>query len=191
MRSIARAFAAASIVLLGAAGSQAAETNPLHPPIGTVEPVIPLEPAAPEEEPPATVEPTATDMFGRSTVRVGAQKESEGLAVELAYDLEAETFALDMGPSLTGRLAPKGKSGRKFTLFLDADSHETFTALIAKLGNALTNRSPEGVAGDTTTLVMKLDENGLPSLRIKSQVQTNGIGTVVFKLNAAHDTVPR
>jgi hypothetical protein len=130
-------------------------------------------------------------MFGRSTLRVGVQKESEGRSVELAYDLEAQTFALEMGIVFTGRLAPKGKSGRKFTLFLDPGSHETFAALVAKLGNALTNRSPEGVAGDLTTLVMKLDENGLPSLRIKSQVRTNGIGTVVFKLNAAHDADPR
>jgi hypothetical protein len=190
MRRITRALAVASIVLLGAT-SQAAETNPNRPPLGTVEPAVPLEPAAPEEEPPVAVEPTATAMFGRATLRVGAQKEGEGRSVKLAYDLEAETFALEMGIVFTGHLAPKGKSGRKFTLFLDEDSHETFAALIAKLGNALTNRSPESITGDVTTLVMKLDENGLPSIKIKSQVLTSGIGPVVFKLNAAHDAVPR
>jgi hypothetical protein len=191
MRRITRAFAAASIVLLGTAASQAAELNPALPPV--IGPGIIVEPAPPEDQPLVTIDPTATAMFGRSTLRVDGQKVSEATSFKIAFDLDAQTFSLLAFERvlLTGHLAPKGKSGRKFTLFLDEGSHESLTVMVAKLSFAITNRAAESILGDTTTLVMKLDENGLPSLKVKSHVLTQGFGAAVFKASFAHDAAPR
>jgi hypothetical protein len=182
MRSIARAFAAASIVLLGAVASHALEAN--LPPV-----LLPVEPA------PGVLQPSMITLVGKANLRAGGEKNGGRYAAQLNYDLEAQTFALaplfPFEEIFYGRLSPRGKSGRKFTLFLDDASHDAFTELFSKLAQVLiTNTDPEAVLADSTELVLTLDENGVPSLKIKSRVLTQGFGEVVFKANTTQGELP-
>ena len=233
MRRIARAFAAASCLLLAASAVQAAELDrpPFQPPVGPIEPgildpidscllrpelcnqppdpclenpelcqpeppdpcdltpailcVCELAPALcedlPELEP---VEPAGHALFGNAVVRAEGIKVVEAFPAELSFDTTAHTFLLmdELGAVYTGNLAPKGKSGRKFSLFLDDASSDAFTAFVAARGAAAAGSPAGTVLGDSTRLVLKLDEAGAVSLKIRSDVLTSGVGAVVFKV---------
>jgi hypothetical protein len=134
-------------------------------------------------------------VLGKASLRAGGERKSGRYFAQLAYDLEAQTFSYAPLPPtdviVFGRLAPKGKSGRKFTLFLDDASHASFTEILSKLAQVtLTNVDPEAVLGDSTQLVMTLDENGVPSLKIKSRVLTKGYGELVFKATVTQVETP-
>ena len=143
-----------------------------------------------EEEPPV-LEPAdpSPNLFGGAIVRVDGLKIIENLAIELTFDTTAKTFAMIDGESAaiyTGNLTPKGSSGRKFTLFLDAGSKSAFVDFAASRGAAAAGSPAGTVLGDTTKIVLKLDESGaIESLKIKSQVLTSGVGEVVYKTNMA------
>jgi hypothetical protein len=232
MRRVARAFAAASCLLLAAAAVQAAELDrpPFQAPVGPIEPGIldPIDPCLlhpelcgpppdpclenpelcqPEppdpcdlapglcvcklapalcEDPPVLepAEPVGHHLFGGAVVKAEGIKVFEGFPATLSFDTSARTFLLmtELGAVYTGNLAPKGKSGRKFSLFLDDASSDAFTAFVAARGAAAAGDSAGTVLGDSTRFVLKLDEAGAVSLKIRSDVLTSGVGNVVFKV---------
>ena len=241
MHRIARAFAAASLLLLGAAAAQALDLNrpPFQAPVGPIEPGIldpvdlclrfpqlcnpgdpppnpcienpelctppdpcalnpelceptdpcELSPALCEEPPIAEPEPPASRRLGGNVImRVGGSRFDLGFGVDLSFDDTSFSMLIDGSELVTGRVVAKGKSGRKFTLFLDGTSTDGFNAFVAARGGALMSQ-PEGtVLGDTTKIVLKLDEAGKATLKIKSQVLTSGVGEVVFKANVVEGT---
>jgi hypothetical protein len=140
-------------------------------------------------EDPPVLEPAdpTPNLFGGAIVRADGQKVAESFVVELSFDTTAKTFSMidgESGAIYTGNLAPKGKSGRKFTLFLDDPSKTEFVDFVASRGAAAAGSPAGSVLGDTTKIVLKLDETGaIESLKIKSQVLTSGVGEVVYKTN--------
>ena len=116
---------------------------------------------------------------------LGRRFGKEGFSVALSFDTTAKTFSLidaESADIYTGNLAPKGPSGRKFTLFLDGPSKDAFVDYVASRGAAAAGSPAGTVLGDTTKIVLKVDEAGaIESLKIKSQVLTSGVGEVVFK----------
>jgi hypothetical protein len=154
------------------------ELNPdlCEPDVCDVSPVLCEDPPILEPE-----EPAARHLGGNVILRVGGAKFDLGFGVDLSLDDVTFSMLIDGAELVTGRVVPKGKSGRKFTLFLDKPSSDAFTALVAARGGAVASQ-PEGtVLGDTTKIVLKLDAEGNATLKIKSQVLTSGVGEVVFK----------
>jgi hypothetical protein len=161
-------------------------SNPILCPIDLCE----IAPQLCSEDPPVLEPlPPSPNLTGNVVLRVQGQKVAETFGVALSFDTTSNTFSMadsGSGDFYTGNLAPKGPSGRKFTLFLDAASSDAFHAFVAERG-AATAGSPAGsVVGSSDKLVLKLDETGaIESLKIKSQVLTTGIGEVVYKTNMA------
>jgi hypothetical protein len=238
MRRTARAFAAASIVLFGAAAVQAAKLDrpPFQAPAGPIEPGVldptdqcllhpqlcdptepppnpcienpelcvpqdpceqnpelcdpvdpcELDPTLCEEEPPVAEEPPQAPgipFSGASVTRVDGVKLFETFPATLSFSTAAGTFLMmdSNGAVYTGNLAPKGKSGRKFTMFLDGPSSDAFTAFVADHGAAVAGSPAGTVLGDTSKLVLKLEDEGAVSVKIRSEVLTSSLGAIVFK----------
>jgi hypothetical protein len=162
-------------------------SNPLLCPIDLCE----IAPQLCSEDPPVLEPvPPSPNLAGNVVVRAQGVKVIATFGVALSFDTTSNTFSMadsGTGDFYTGNLAPKGPSGRKFTLFLDAASSNAFHEFVAGRGaDAAGSSSPGSVAGNSTKIVLKLDETGaVESLKIKSQVLTTGIGEVVFKTNMA------
>jgi hypothetical protein len=143
----------------------------------------------PVAEPPVN-EPPEQEVFdhslaGSAKVKGDGFKTSEAYTLLLSFDTAARTFsAMDADGTLyTGNLAPKGTKGTKFSLFLDAGSEDVFTSDVAGRGIAAAGVPGGTIAGDSSKLTLKLNEDGSVSLKIKSSVLVSGIGEVVFKAN--------
>ena len=150
-----------------------------------------IAPALCSEDPPV-LEPVSPShiMLGAAIVRVGEIRITEEYSALLSFSTTELTFTLvdADGAVYTGNLAPKGKSGRKFSVFLDSGSSAAFAAFVAKRGAvaaSIFNAEFGNVIGDFAKIVLKLDEEGTPSLKIKSETLTTGIGAVSFKVNMA------
>ena len=79
----------------------------------------------------------------------------------------------------------KGKKGGKHTLYLDGPSTTAFFAHVAaRAATAAGRAAPMPFAGNARLeLTMKADGSG--ALKIKSEVLTDTLGTIVFKANLA------
>jgi len=238
MRRTARAFAAASIVLFGAAAVQAAKLDrpPFQAPAGPIEPGVldptnqcllhpqlcdptepppnpclenpelcepqdpceqnpelcdpvdpcELDPTLCEEEPPVAEDPPQVPRIpfaGPAITRVDGIKVVEDFPAKLNFSTAAGTFLMmdPNGAIYAGNLTPKGKSGRKFTMFLDGPSSDAFTAFVADRGAAVAGSPAGTVLGDTSKLVLKYEGNGEVSVKIRSEVLTDSLGAIVFK----------
>jgi hypothetical protein len=146
------------------------------------------------EDPPIAEDPTAEppeqetfahSLAGTARVKGDGFKASEPYTLLLNFDTAARTFsAMDgSGTLYVGNLAPKGKKGVKFSLFLDEASVDAFAADVAGRGAAASGRPAGSVLGDSSKLTLKLNEDGSVSLKIKSEVLVSGVGEVVFKAN--------
>lgn len=146
------------------------------------------------EDPPVAEDPSgetpeqetfAHSLAGTARVKGDGFKASEPYTLLLNVDAAARTFsAMDgSGTLYVGNLAPKGKKGVKFSLFLDEASGDTFVADVAARGAAASGRAAGSVLGDSSKLTLKLNEDGSASLKIKGEVLVSGVGEVVFKAN--------
>jgi hypothetical protein len=155
-------------------------------------PICELAPALCEDPPVAepgdeTPEQEVFDhsLAGSARVKGDGFKTSEPYTMLLSFDTAARTFsAMDGDGTLyTGNLAPKGTKGTKFSLFLDPGSEDVFNSDVAGRGAAASGVPAGTIAGDSSKLTLKLNEDGSVSLKIKSSVLVSGIGEVVFKAN--------
>ena len=173
-------------------------------PAGSLCPIDPCElaPALCEDPPvvdPGTEDPGAEDpgneppeqevfdhsLAGNAKVKGDGFKTSEPYTLLLTVDTTARTFsAMDGAGNLyTGNLAPKGKKGVKFSLFLDEASGDVFAADVAGRGIAASGSPGGTLIGESSKLTLRLNEDGSASLKIKSEVAVSGVGGVVFKAN--------
>ena len=152
-----------------------------------VAPALCEEPPGGEEPPVAPPEQEVFDhsLAGSAKVKGDGFKTSEPYTMLLSFDTAARTFsAMDGDGTLyTGNLAPKGTKGTKFSLFLDPGSENAFNSDVAGRGAAASGVPAGTIAGDSSKLTLKLNEDGSVSLKIKSSVLVSGIGEVVFKAN--------
>jgi hypothetical protein len=142
----------------------------------------------PEEEPPVEEPPApsfAHELGGSAKLKGRGFKASQPYTLLLNFDTTARTFlAMDEDGTLyAGNLAPKGKKGKKFALFLDEASDDAFSADVAARAGVAAGRAPGSVLGASSKLVLKLAADGLVSLKIKREVLVDGVGEVVFKAN--------
>jgi len=156
------------------------------------EPVDPCEVTACDEEPPVAEPPAPSfshELTGNAQVKAGGEKSSEPYTLSLNVDTSGLTFsAMDGDGTLyTGRLAPKGKKGVKFQLFLDQTSDAAFSADVAARGGVVSGRTAGSVLGQSGKLVLKLLEDGSASLKIKREVLAANVGEVVFKANLGQE----
>jgi hypothetical protein len=159
------------------------------------DPVDPCEVTDCEEEPPVAEPPGPTfshELSGPAKVKAAGQKSTAPYTLSLSFDTSALTFsAMDGDGTLyTGRLAPKGKKGTKFQLFLDATSDTAFSADIAGRGAQVSGRSAGSVLGQSGKLILKLLPEGGTSLKIKREVLVANVGEVVFKANLSAEAQP-
>ena len=143
----------------------------------------------PIAEPPVA-EPPEQEVFdhslaGNAKVKVNGQKTSEPYTLLLNVDTTGLIFsAMDgAGNVYTGNLAPKGKKGVKFSLFLDDGSSDVFSQTVADRGIAASGLPGGTFIGETSKLTLRLNEDGTVSLKIKSEVLVSAVGTIVFKAN--------
>jgi hypothetical protein len=143
----------------------------------------------PIAEPPVA-EPPEQEVFdhslaGNAKVKGDGFKTSEPYTLLLNVDTTARTFsAMDGDGTLySGRLAPKGKKGNKFSLFLDDFSGEAFSGYVAARGAAASGRAAGVVLGESSKLTLTMKEDGSVSLKLKSEVLVTFVGAVVFKAN--------
>jgi hypothetical protein len=127
------------------------------------------------------------ELAGAATVKGGGVKARSDYSLQLNLDVAALTFfALDSDSTLfAGRLAPQGKSGKKFRLFLDDASSESLAAKVAARGAAASGLAAGTRLGNSSTLTLKIHDDGSVTLRIKSKAFTSGMGPVVFKAKLA------
>jgi hypothetical protein len=175
MRFIARAFIG-FLVLLGAAAA----------PAGALEAGAVCQICTVEAQPGVTTPSSAAIHFLDTTftIRTGELRETDRFQGAIALDLAARTFELALDEDLIyeGHLSPKGKSGRKFTGFFDEHSHQEFMELIADRGEKLAAVFSLDALGDVTTIALQLDDEGVPSLKLKSRVLMTGPSEFVVKL---------
>jgi hypothetical protein len=148
-----------------------------------------------EEEPPVAEPPGPTfshELSGPAKVQAAGQKSTEPYTLSLSFDTNALTFmAMDGDGTLySGQLAPKGKKGTKFQLFLDATSDAAFSADIAGRGAVVSGRSAGSVLGQSGKLILKLLPEGGVSLKIKREVLAANVGEVVFKASLSAGVLP-
>jgi hypothetical protein len=176
MRFIAQAFAAASLVLVGAAAA----------PAGALEAGVVCQICTQETQPVSPTPSTPVLFLAEASlsIRVGELREVDRGQAQFALNLAARTFELELNDDLvfSGHLVPKGKSGRKFTAFFDHDSHEDFLDFIASEGEKIAAVFALDVLGDTTKAVLQLDQDGAPSLKLKSRVLMTGPSEFIVKL---------
>jgi len=124
---------------------------------------------------------------GDALVKADGVKVSQPYLLQLSFDATALTFsAMDGDRSVyTGRMAPKGKKGGKHTLYLDGPSTTAFFAHVAGRAATAAGRAvPVPFAGNAK-LELTLKPDGSGALKIKSEVLTDTLGTIVFKANLA------
>ena len=165
----------------------------LHPQLCDPIDVCELTPALCEDPPIAEDpgnEPPEQEVFdhslaGNAKVKGDGFKTSEPYTLLLTVDTTARTFsAMDGAGNLyTGNLAPKGKKGVKFSLFLDQASGDVFSVDVAGRGIAASGSPGGTLIGESSKLTLRLNEDGSASLKIKSEVAVSGVGGVVFKAN--------
>jgi hypothetical protein len=121
-------------------------------------------------------------LSGNARTRGDGFKSSESYALNLSFDIVQLTFlAMDGDGTLySGRLAPKGTKGDKFSLYLDAASAEAFATDVAARGAAASSRNPGAALGDHSKWTLELGGDSI-ELKIKSEVLVEGIGEVVYK----------
>ena len=151
------------------------------------EPVADADPV--DEEPVADpVDLNPIVFLGNFKARVDGEKFAENTNVTLSFDTTALTFFIlgDNGEiALSGNMAPKGTTGRKFRLFLDDASSDLFAANFANGGGQVAGRDAGDVLGQSTRMVVNLNEGGPMTLKIRSEILTSGVGTVVIRANFA------
>jgi hypothetical protein len=185
---------AASLLFLCALGAQAAivdgsSNTILLPEVPTDRCIV--SPASCEEPPVA--EPPAPsfshEVVGSARLKGDGFKVSQPYVLQIHFDTSARTFlAMDGDGTLySGRLAPKGKKGDRFKVFMDDGTDDAFAADVAARGAAAAGRTAGSVLGKSSQIVLKLGPNGSASLRIKSDVLVTGIGEVGFKANLSSD----
>jgi Abnormal spindle-like microcephaly-assoc'd, ASPM-SPD-2-Hydin len=124
--------------------------------------------------------PNEAALTGSARVKGAGFKSTEALALQVHFD-DATFLAIDGDKVYFGNLVPKGPSGTKFRLFLDAASADSFSADVAARAAATSGLAAGSVLGESSELVLKLKNDGRASLKIKSNVLVTGIGEVVFK----------
>jgi len=141
------------------------------------------DPGDPEPPPQAF----AHSLAGSAKVKGKGFKSSESYTLQLNVDTTALTFlAMDGDGTLySGNLAPKGRKGTKFRLFLDGGSSDAFSADVAARAATAAGRAAGTVLGESSKLTLRLNEDGSASLKMKGEVLVNGMGEVGFKANLA------
>jgi hypothetical protein len=142
-----------------------------------------LDPASCEPEPEPEPEPTgeSAELTGSARVKGEGFKETVPLAFDLFLDGTTFVLSRDSGCSIyQGQLAPKGKKGQKFQLFLDEPSSDAFTALVAIHAGQARGTALGAPLGESTRLVLKRGDDGSASLKLKSEVLFEE-GEVLFK----------
>jgi hypothetical protein len=137
-----------------------------------------LEPAEPEEALPTVDFEGAFRFKGPGFLRSGET------SVTLAHD--EDTFSLKLGcVDATGTVVQKGRAGKKHELFLDDASLEALADEFAFSARFFAGRGGEPL-GQTAKLVLKENEDGSFSLKIKLQVVVEDLGEVVYKANLSN-----
>jgi hypothetical protein len=147
-----------------------------------------IEVCDPVEEPIADpVDLTPIEFLGGAKVKADGKKFVASTNITLSFDTTALTFFIlsDGEIALAGNLAPKGTTGRKFLLFLDDASSDAFAANFAEGGGQVAGRAAGNVLGQSTRMVLTLNEGAPMTLKIRSEVLTSGVGTVVVKASFA------
>jgi hypothetical protein len=123
------------------------------------------------------------EFAGAATLKGDGFKARSAYSLQLNLDVAALTFfAMDSdGTFLAGQLAPQGKSGKKFRLFLDDTSSEALAAKVAARGAAASGLAAGTQLGSSSTVRLKVHDDGSVALRIKSEALMSGMGAVVFK----------
>jgi hypothetical protein len=141
------------------------------------------DPPKAQPEPPA---PAFSHTFsGSAKVRGKGFKDSEPYTLQMNFETTALTFlAMDAdGHVYGGNLVPKGKTGSKFRLFLDGSSTDALAADVAERAATASGRSVGTALGESSKLILKLNDDGSISLKMKSEVLVTDVGEVSFKAN--------
>jgi hypothetical protein len=148
-----------SLLILGAASSQAASP----PPVATF----------------------SQAFAGSVSVKGEGFKTSQPYSLQVNFDAAELSFlAMDVGGTLySGHMGPRGRSRHSLALFLDGDSNDALATDAAARAASASNRSAGRVLGGSSRLVVTVKENGSVSLKIRSEVLVDGMGTVVLKAN--------
>jgi hypothetical protein len=146
------------------------------------EPVDPceLDPASCEPEP--EPEPNAIAGTLTGSARVKGRGFKEAVAVELFVAIEGTAFTILNDPCdvYRGQLAPKGKKGEKFKLFLDEPSGDVYEQFVAREAAAARGAGMGAPLGESSRIVLKRGDDGSASLKLKSELLFES-GEVVFK----------
>ena len=173
---LAAAFAAFAVAASGRAEGNLVCGIDLIPVAGVL-PCVPL----PDPDPNA---PPSFSYYLSGTTRTKGDdfQSSEVYPLHLNFDTAVLTFlAMDADGTLySGRLAPKGTKGEKFSLYLDETSAEAFATDVAARGAAASSRATGAALGDHSKWTLQLGDGSI-SLKIKSEVLVEGVGEVVFK----------
>ena len=135
-----------------------------------------LDPAScePEPEPPAI-----GNLTGSARVKGRGFKETVDVVLDLVVD--GTSFTILNGCDIyQGQLAPKGKKGQKFKLFLDDASSDAYTQYVAQQASAARGAGIGAPLGESSRLVLKRGDDGSASLKLKSEVLFES-GEVTFK----------
>jgi hypothetical protein len=171
------------------------ELDPSLPQCQPEPPVDPcdLSPIGCDEEPPVadpgSAFPSVASLSGRLRVRGSDFSEKQGTLMLLFFSDTAFSAVELGGSTYTGRLAPKGTSGAKFSLFLDAPSSDAFANVLAERAADAAGRSVGSVVGRTLKLTLSLDDEGA-SLKIKGEVLLGDAGAVIVKGTLAGPVEP-
>jgi hypothetical protein len=142
--------------------------------------VTPLAPPCPTPTSCLPDFPNEAALTGSARVKGEGFKSTEAFALHVNFD--DATFVLIEGDEVYfGNLVPKGPSGTKFRLFLDDGSRDAWSAEVAARAGAASSRTPGGVLGESSKLVLKLKKSGRVSLDMKINVLDSGLGEVVFR----------
>lgn len=126
-------------------------------------------------------------LAGSVLVKRAGQKERT--SSEFYFLMNEDHFALLFDrDGIRGALAPKGKKGKKFQLFLDDASVDLFAEFVME--QAGLDPAAANVLGETSKLVLTLRDDQTALLKIKSQLLTEGAGEMVFKARLAGAIAP-
>jgi hypothetical protein len=134
---------------------------------------------------PAPVATFSQSFAGSARVKGHGFKTSQPYTLQVNLDTSALNFlAMDGGGTLySGHVGPKGRSSHSLALFLDGGSSDALATDVVARAASASSRSAGRVLGGSSSLVLTVKEDGSASLKIRSEVLVDGMGTVVLKAN--------